>query len=157
MTNGEPMNDIGFRLIQLAGKGYCCSQILMFLALEIQGRENPDMVRAMSGLCVGAGNSGGVCGVFTGAACVLALYGAKGADAEKEAVKLPLMFAELSEWFEQSACGSYSGISCTDIIGEDSHRPDPNWCSSLLVDTWGRILEILVENGFDPANPDMTL
>ncbi len=152
MTNGELMNDIGFRLIQLAGKGYCCSQILMLLALEIQGRENPDMVRAMSGLCMGPGNSGGICGVFTGAACVLALYGAKGADAEKEAVKLPLMFAELGEWF---ASRLDSGISCTAIIGEDFPRPDPNLCGRLLMDTWGRILEILVENGFDPANPDI--
>ena len=107
----------------------------------------------MAGLCMGAGNSGGVCGVFTGAACVLALYGAKGADAENAADKLPLMFAALSEWFEQSACGSYGGITCTDIIGDDSRRPDPNRCGRLLVDTWNRTLEILLENGFDPANP----
>ena len=151
------MNDIGFRIIQLAGKGYCCSQILMLLALEAQGRENPELVRAMAGLCMGAGNSGGVCGVFTGGACVLALFGAKGADPEKEADKLPLMLAELSEWFEQSACQSYGGVSCTDIIGEGSRRPDPDRCGRLLVDTWDRILEILVENGFDPANPDMAM
>ncbi len=145
------MNDIGFRLIQLAGKGYCCSQILAILALEIQGRENPDLVRAMAGLCMGAGNSGGVCGVFTGAVCLLALYGAKGADSEKEADRLPLMYAELSEWFEQSACASFGGTTCKDIIGEDSRQPNPERCGRLLVDTWGRILEILVENGFDPS------
>jgi hypothetical protein len=151
------MNDIGFRMIQLAGKGYCCSQMLMLLALETQDRENPELVRAMAGLCMGGGNSGGVCGVFTGAACVLALYGAKGSDAEKEADKLPLMLAELSEWFEQSACKSYGGTSCTDIIGDDSRSPNPDRCGRLLVDTWGRILEILLENGFDPADPDMAL
>lgn len=119
------MNDIGFRLIQLAGKGYCCSQILAILVLETQGRENPDLVRAMAGLCMGAENSGGVCGVFTGAACVLALYGAKGADSEQAADKLPLMYAELSEWFEQSACASFGGTSCKDIIGEDTRRAGP--------------------------------
>jgi hypothetical protein len=146
------MNNIGFRIIQLAGKGYCCSQILAILALETQGGENPDLVRAMAGLCMGAG-MGGVCGVFTGAVCVLALYGAKGADSEKAADKLPLMFAELSEWFEQSACASFGGTSCSDIIGEGSSRPNPERCGRLLVDTWGRILEILVENGFDPVNP----
>ncbi|MBI5589103.1 MAG: C_GCAxxG_C_C family protein [Deltaproteobacteria bacterium] len=151
------MNDIGFRMIQLAGKGYCCSQMLMLLALETQGRENPDLVRAMAGLCMGAGNSGGACGVFTGAACVLALYGAKGSDAEKEADKLPLMLSELTEWFEQSACGAYAGISCKDIIGEDCCKPNPDRCGRLLVDTWGRILEILLENGFDPADPDRAL
>ena len=149
------MNDIGFRIIQLAGKGYCCSQILAILALDAQGRENPELVRALAGLCMGVGNTGGVCGVFTGAACVLSLYGAKGADAEQAADKLPLMYAELSEWFAQSACASYGGTSCADIIGEGSRRPDPDRCGRLLVDTWGRILEILVENGFDPANPDV--
>jgi len=149
------MNDIGFRIIQLAAKGYCCSQVLAIMALEIQGRENPDLVRAMAGLCMGAGNSGGICGVFTGAACVLALYGAKGADAEKAVDKFPLMLAELSEWFEQSACASFGGTSCSDIIGEGSRRPSPDRCGRLLVDTWGRILEILVENGFNPAGPDI--
>lgn len=145
------MNDIGFRLIQLAAKGYCCSQILAILALEAQGRENPDLVRAMAGLCMGAGNSGGICGVFTGASCVLALYGAKGIDTETAADKFPLMLAELGEWFKQSACASFGGTSCKDIIGEDTRRPDPNRCGQLLVDTWGRILQILVENGFDPS------
>jgi len=148
------VKDVGFRIIQLAGKGYCCSQILMLLALEIQGRENQDLVRAMSGLCMGAANSGGICGIFTGASCVMALYGAKGADAEKEADKLPLMLAEMSEWFGQNTCRLYGGSSCADIIGEDRRRPDPDRCGRLLVETWRRILEILLENGFDPANPD---
>jgi len=67
------VKDVGFRIIQLAGKGYCCSQILMLLALEIQGRENPELVRAMAGLCMGTANSGGICGIFTGASCVMAL------------------------------------------------------------------------------------
>jgi hypothetical protein len=148
------MNNSSFRIIQLAAKGYCCSQIVMLLALETQGRENPEMVRAIAGLCMGAGNSGGICGIFTGAVCVLALYGAKGADTENETDKLPLMYAELSEWFEQSACGVYGGTSCTDIIGEDMPRPRPDRCGRLLVDTWSRVQDILLENGFDPANPD---
>jgi len=151
------MNDIGFRTIQLAGKGYCCSQMLMLLALELQGRENPELVRAMAGLCMGAANSGGLCGIFTGAACVLALYGAKGADAEKEADKLPLMLAEMSEWFGQNTCRLYGGSACTDIVGEEARRPNPDRCGRLLVDTWRRVLEILLENGFDPANLDVAL
>ncbi|WP_435548235.1 C-GCAxxG-C-C family protein [Desulfobacterium sp. N47] len=100
------IDEIGFRLLQLAGRGYCCSQVLIILSLEAQGKKNPDLVRAMSGLCMGAAGSGNTCGIFTGAACILALYGAKGDDNEKENEKLPLMYSELSEWFEQTACAS---------------------------------------------------
>lgn len=145
------MNDSTFRILQLAAKGYCCSQIMVKLALETQGRENPELVRAMSGLCIGVGNSGGICGVFSGAACVLALYGGKGTDTEKEADKLPLMYAELSEWFDQRATEAFGGTACKSIIGEESLRPRPDRCGALLVDTWKKVQEILVENGFDPV------
>lgn len=147
------MNDTGFRMLQLFGKGYCCSQILMILALEMQGKENPDLVRAMAGLCMGGGNTGGICGVFSGAASVLALYAGKGGDNERQADRLPLMYSELSDWFTQSACSGYAGTSCSDIAGEGAARPHPDRCGRLLVDTWGYILEILVENGFDPVSP----
>ena len=147
------MNDIGFRIIQLAGRGYCCSQILIFLALEAQGRENPDLMRAAAGLCLGVAGSGETCGIFTGAACLLALYGAKGADIEKVDEKLPLMYAELSEWFEQTVCGQFGGGSCKDIIGEEPRRPNPDRCGRLLLDAWHRVMGILMENSFDPAVP----
>lgn len=147
------IDEIGFRLLQLGGRGYCCSQVLIILALEAQGKTNPDLVRAMSGLCMGGARSGNVCGVFTGAACILALYGAKGKDNEKENEKLPLMYSELSDWFEKTACASYKGISCKDIIGKKASAPDPNICSQILVDTYNQVMEILVQNGFDPFNP----
>ncbi len=47
------------RMIQLAENKYNCSQIMMVLALEQEGRENPELVRAMSGL-------GDGCGFFQG-------------------------------------------------------------------------------------------
>jgi hypothetical protein len=147
------MNDIGSRISQLTARGYCCSQILIFLALEAQGRENPELVRAAAGLCLGVAGSGETCGIFTGAACLLALYGAKGSDIEKVDDKLPLMFAELSEWFEQSVCGQYGGGSCRDIIGEETQRPSPDRCGHLLLDAWHRVLGILMENSFDPTVP----
>ncbi|MBA3035148.1 MAG: C_GCAxxG_C_C family protein [Desulfobacterium sp.] len=147
------IDEIGFRLLQLAGRGYCCSQVLIILALEAQGKTNPDLVRAMSGLCMGGAGSGNACGVFTGAACILALYAAKGEDSEKENEKLPLMYSELSEWFEQTACASYNGVLCKDIIGEEASVPDSNICGRLLTDTYNQVMEILVQNGFDPSDP----
>ncbi|MGB5158489.1 C-GCAxxG-C-C family protein [Desulfobacterium sp. N47] len=147
------IDEIGFRLLQLAGRGYCCSQVLIILALEAQGKTNPDLVRAMSGLCMGGAGSGNACGVFTGAACMLALYAGKGADNEKENEKLQLMYSELSEWFEHTACASYNGISCKDIIGEEASMPDPNLCGRLLTDSYNQVIQILVQNGFDPFAP----
>ncbi|MFH2045912.1 MAG: DVU_1555 family C-GCAxxG-C-C protein [Pseudomonadota bacterium] len=139
------IDETAFRILQLAGSGYCCSQVLIILALEAQGKTNSDLVRSMAGLCMGGAGSGNACGVFTGAACILALYGAKGEDSEKENEKLPLMYSELSEWFEQTARASYSGISCKDIIGEETSVPDPNLCGRLLVDTYNKVMEILLQ------------
>jgi hypothetical protein len=146
------MDDLSIHLMQLAGKGYCCSQILVLLALDAQGRQNPDLVRAMSGLCLGVGNSGGTCGVFSGAACLLALYAGKGADEERADEKLPLMFAELTEWFTETVGGAYGGVTCTDILGEGERRPEPGRCGAILLSSYQQILQILSENGFDPAS-----
>lgn len=145
------MDDLTIRMMQLAARGYCCSQILGWLALEAQGRRNPDLVRALSGLCLGVGNSGGTCGVLTGAACLLALYAGKGADEEQADERLPLMFAELTEWFSRTVGQTYGGIHCTDILGEEGRQPQPGRCGPILLDTYRRVLEILSEDGFDPV------
>ena len=40
------MDDVTLHMLELKGKGFCCSQIILILALENQGRTNPDLVRA---------------------------------------------------------------------------------------------------------------
>ena len=112
------MDDLTIRMMQLSARGYCCSQILALLALEAQGRQNPDLVRALAGLCLGVGNSGGTCGVLSGAACLLALYTGKGSDEERTDERLPLMFAELTDWFSDVVGGAYGGVLCADILGD---------------------------------------
>ena len=47
------MNDMIFRLVSLKAKGFCCSQIMLIMALEAQGRTNADLVRTVGGLCFG--------------------------------------------------------------------------------------------------------
>jgi len=145
------MDDLTIHIMQLAGKGYCCSQILALLALDAQGRQNPDLVRALSGLCLGVGNSGGTCGVLSGAACLLALYAGKGSYKERADEKLPLMFAELTDWFAGKVGGTYGGVNCTDILGDGEQQPQPERCGAILVNTYRQVLQILTENGFDPA------
>ena len=146
------MDDLTIHIMQWAGKGYCCSQILALLALDAQARQNPDLVRALSGLCLGVGNSGGTCGVLSGAACLLALYAGKGADEEKAHEKLPLMFAELTDWFSGTVGGTYGGVTCTDILGVGERQPEPGRCGAILLSAYEQVLQILSENGFDPAS-----
>jgi hypothetical protein len=143
-------DQIPFRMIQLRGNGYCCSQVLMILALVEQGKTNPDLVRSMAGLCHGVASSGGVCGVLTGAACILSLYGAKGSDEEQSEERLPLMLTQLVEWFTDEVSRTYGGIMCREILG-DIPRPDPDRCGNIAIETYGKVMQILVENGFDPA------
>lgn len=149
------MNDLMFEMVTLGSRGYCCSQILMILALKARSAENPDLVRAMAGLCHGLGNCRGPCGVLTGAACVLALYAAKGADGEAGSDRLPLMLDTLNEWFAGTAGSAYGGTACGDILGEaDCRAPDPSRCGQLLVDTCQKVWEILEENGFELAGSE---
>ncbi len=59
------MADESFRIAELMLEGDTCGHILAKLALEAVGRDNPDLVRAMSGLAVGMGR-GFNCGCLTG-------------------------------------------------------------------------------------------
>ncbi len=145
------MNDIETTLMRLSGHGYCCSQIMILLALEMQGRDNQELVRAVSGLCNGVGLGAGTCGALTGAACVLGMYAGKGRETESADNRLPVMLADLSEWFADQACSDFPGIRCEDILGGPARKPDLPLCGRLVMETWNRTLKILLQEGFDPA------
>lgn len=143
-------DETGLKMMELAGKGYCCSQIMVLLALDEMGRENPDLVRSAAGLCNGLGDCAGPCGVFTGAALLLGLHGAKGTDMEEADDKLSLMLEELRDWFG-SATGQYGGTACGDILDGQCGQPDPAKCGGLVSDAYAQVREILTGNGFDPS------
>lgn len=144
------LDDSGLKMMELAGKGYCCSQIMVLLALDEMGSENPDLVRGSAGLCNGLGDCSGPCGVLTGALLVLGIYGGKGTDMEETEDVLPLMFEELREGFS-TATHQYNGTACVDILDGNCGQPDPTRCGDLLSQTYALVREILVNNGFDPA------
>ena len=146
------MDDITIRIMQLAGSGYCCSQIIILLALEAQGEENPVLVRAMSGLCHGMGDCSGVCGALTGGLAMLGLYVGKGRDDEYPHDRRPLMLAELGEWFREVIGERFGGVTCSVILdGMECGKPNPQRCGPTVAETFGRCLEILTENGIDPS------
>lgn len=143
-------DETGLRMMELAGKGFCCSQIMVLLALEEMGRENPDLIRAAAGLCDGLGDCSGPCGVFTGASLVFGLYAGKGTDAEEKDERLPLMMESLRDWFTTTTL-EFGGMTCGDILDGQCGQPDTQRCGSLLSSTQSQVRTILADNGFDPS------
>jgi len=141
-------NNIINKMIPLAQKGYCCSQILLLLALEDGGQANPDLIRSMAGLCNGLGYSGEICGVLTGGACLMAFHAGKGTDEEQENERLTIMVSELVQWFQDKIGGVYGGIKCDEILGESHNRtPDQRICADILAKTYVMATAILEANG----------
>ncbi|WP_419786653.1 DVU_1555 family C-GCAxxG-C-C protein [Pseudodesulfovibrio sp.] len=144
------LDDTGLKLMELSGRGYCCTQMMVMLALDEMGRENPDLVRAASGLCMGMGDCSGHCGVLTGGALVLGMYAGHGVDGEAALDTLPLMLETYRDWFVE-ATSPFGGISCGDILEGECGQPHKERCGNLVASANGRLREILVENGLDPA------
>lgn len=142
------LDSAGLRMMELAGKGYCCSQIIVQLALEEMDKENPDLLRAASGLCNGMGSAVIPCGILLGAASVAGMYAGKGSDFEEAAPNFPLLLEALHTWFS-SQTAQYGGITCQQILGEQCSQPDPVTCGELLSATNNFLRTLLTENGFD--------
>lgn len=142
------MNDQTFRMIELAGQGFYCSQILMILGLEAQGKENTDLVRVMNALAGGLGFTGDACGALTGGACLLGLYAGRGHADEDEDPRLNLMIGELVNWFTEEYSARYGGVHCADIVGDDPLHQKTR-CPGIVANTYEKVNSLLVENGFD--------
>jgi C_GCAxxG_C_C family probable redox protein len=138
------------RMQELKRQGFFCSQILMTIALELQGQENPDLIRAMHALSGGLGFTGETCGALTGGACVLGLYAGKGRPEEDEDLRLNFMIEDLVKWFKAGYGQEYGGIRCNDILSGDP-RAQATRCPRLVAGTLQKVKELLVENGFDLA------
>jgi len=138
------MDDI--QLLKLKHQGYCCTQIMVIMVLDMWGEQNPALVDFSRGLCMGAGMEQGPCGILTGGMGILAMAAAGVQDR-----LLPMQEAFASFFIEQTrACG---GIGCADIAGDHYPAPDPETCGRLLKSCYDSLMTILVENGFDPTEP----
>jgi len=146
------MDDTMIQMMRLAQKGYTCSQILILLALGARGEQNPSLVRAAAGLAYGCGTGKGSCGVLTGGSCVIALFAGKGSDEEQESEKFMMMLQDLSDWFSAHVGKEYGGIECHAIVGEEGPAAARQRCGAILAETYGKLMEILISNDFDPSN-----
>lgn len=136
--------DYDIHILRLAQQGYCCSQIVLHMALATEGTDNPGLIRAMAGLCNAPPKAQGACGAFTGACCLLGYYAGKGQDDDEDTC-LDLMIDELSGWFEDHCHKHHSGSSCIHIIGD--HEPQPQICGGLISLCYTKCIELLEDHG----------
>jgi hypothetical protein len=145
------MNDESFRVAELLLEGFTCGHVLMKLALESQGRDNPDLVRAMSGLAMGMGQ-GLNCGALSGGCCVLGLYAGRGTEDQQVHPFFDVMLEEFSGWFESEATAKYGGVNCADIINFDPALKHQR-CPALILEVWAKAKEILAKHEVDVNEP----
>jgi C_GCAxxG_C_C family probable redox protein len=146
------MEDIE-RMQEMRSQGFYCSQILLKLGLELQGKDNPDLMRTVHGLAGGLVFSGELCGALSGGACLLGLYAGKGLPEEEPDPRLDFMVTDLVKWFKQEYGQTYGGIRCDDIVG-NSGKNMATRCPLIVAATYQRVKELLVENGFDLSGVD---
>jgi len=141
------MEDID-RMRQLKQEGFFCSQILILMGLELQGKSNPDLVRSAQGLAGGLGFTGEVCGALSGGAVLLGLYAGKGTPQEADDPRLLFMIEDLVKWFKEGFGSQYGGITCSRIL-DDSGRNQLTRCPLITAGVFQKVKELLVENNFD--------
>ena len=137
--------DLMERMLELSQQGYYCAQILMILALEAEGKEDPDLIRAMGGLNGGMGNSGGICGCLTGGACFLSYYTGKGEPDELPHPDSDALIQELISWFREYT-EEYGGTDCRCILEGDS-RNKIQRCPLIMEAVLEQCMGLLEEHG----------
>ncbi|HET6436417.1 MAG TPA: C-GCAxxG-C-C family protein [Anaeromyxobacter sp.] len=130
------------RSMELALQGFGCSQILLLLALEKEGRKSPELVRAASGLHGGLGFTGKLCGALSAGCCALALRLGRGTSEETEDPGLNAAIKCLVEWFEAEVGKRYGGIDCSNILAGDP-RNRLSRCPEIVTSVHEKVEEIL--------------
>jgi len=165
------MNDAQIMVLELGSKGYTCAQILIIGALRLTGEENETLVRSMSALSQGGGNSGQMCGALTGGLCLLSMYTAKGNDFEQAMQEEALLMEALLTWFNEEVCANCDNrcdaiLGLTDLnsssssdnasvnigcTGHTTRTMRQDTCGHLLAKVWDKCLQLLQEHGIDPT------
>jgi C_GCAxxG_C_C family probable redox protein len=121
------------------------------MALDEEGKENEDLLRAVNGLCQGIGGSQKSCGVLTGGVAIIGLYAGKGNDTQYPAENYGLMINEYIKWFEEE----FQSLECMDIIGVlcvTDEKRNENYmlkCGDILLKSYAKIQEILYKYDYE--------
>ena len=141
------MDSLDMRILELSASGFCCTQILASIAMDLTGRENPDLLRALNGFCGGIGRTGGLCGAFSGGVAFLGLHCGKGSEQEERDQELYPMVQELKGWFEDR----WRSLNCSDLVGQGRDERMA-FCPGLMAETVGKCLSLLESRGIDPEH-----
>ena len=128
------------RIMELTREGLYCAQIMVQLALDAEGKENPELIEAVRGLCGGFAWSGGPCGALSGGACLLSLLGRGLEISEREE-----LVAEFHRWFA-GRTAQFGGEDCNDITGGDRGNMF-SVCPGVIIDSYEKCVELLAERG----------
>ena len=145
------MNDNMFRIFKLASQGYCCTQIMLKMALEDDEMENADLIRAVNGLCAGIAYTKETCGVLTGGICLIGLYAGKGEPTQECSEDYVEMMQEYVRWFEDE----FKSKICADIIGDHDIVNEsgginyPVKCGNVILKGYEKAVQILLERGYE--------
>ncbi|MEI2659686.1 MAG: DVU_1555 family C-GCAxxG-C-C protein [Bifidobacterium adolescentis] len=141
------------RMRELKAQGFYCSQIVLIMGMELMGKDNPDLVRAMHALAGGIGFTGETCGALTGGACLAGLYAGKGTPKQEDDPRIFFILEELVKWFKNGYGVEYGGIRCDEILGPGAKNMASR-CPIMVMGTLQKVKELLVENGFDLSGLD---
>ena len=122
---GENMKE---ELFELKLQGYCCSQMVMEMGLRALGKQNEDLIEAISALC-GDVDCEKPCGVLTAAQCLLHLADPKTG---------PENAADLEDWFEDA----FGDKICSNLMeGQPINKVEK--CPVITEETIKYVFEIL--------------
>lgn len=111
----------------------CCTEAMVELGLVLKKEENPLLVQASSGLCIGM-HSALTCGALTGGCMLLSMF--------DRAAAARVMIPELTEWFDASYGMEFGSVNCEDLREHGGPR-----CRTLIAATMKKCIEILQYNG----------
>ncbi len=142
-------NETAFRVFKLSAQGYCCTQIMLKMALEEEDAINEDLIRSANGLCNGIAGGQKTCGILIGGIMIFGLYGGKGKDEEYYKENYGDMVHEFIDWFEEE----FESTDCVDIIGvnkfDDGESSYMVKCGDIIGKSYEKVIEILIENGYE--------
>jgi hypothetical protein len=150
------IDDTKMDVLELAGQGYTCAQIVVIMGLRIMGRENPDLARAMTGLAMGA-SFGSLCGALTGGLCLISLHVGKGLFDERPVLGHKLPLAALVKWFVQEELKGEIAPTCRAIFESaggsfDFETASPAAsCADLVAGAYLKAVSLIAEHGLDPS------
>lgn len=117
------------RIQELMFEGYCCSQIIMILGLEMLNKKNPDLITSIAGLCKGMGR-GKTCGTLSAAYCLLTLVD----PIQAQTTHIPA----LNQWF----LDTFESTECEELV-QNNPAVIATLCPELIRATFDKISEMM--------------